>query len=177
MDLPPAELRFSFGSSEDTARELRAALSALKQRFGAHVAPGPVVFVGFEIGADHAAAIAGQEPAFFSRLLLIELAPSSWPSSESALFGREGGQRVLFAFGSAHRAELEQAAVLTRRGGADARAVFLGDRAPSLDAGTRALLGKHWRWLSAPPSRSDTAENLAGNALPAGGPVHGRPAQ
>jgi len=171
----PAE-RYTFGTADDTALELRAALVELKRRFGQHVAPGPVVFVGFEIGADHAAAIARQEPAFFSRLLLIEPSLSSWPSSQSSLFGARGGQRVLFAVGPAHRAELEEQAVLTGRGGAEARAVFLGDAPPSLGPSSRGLLAKHWRWLSAAARKSPTLDNLAGNALPAGGPVVGRPA-
>jgi len=175
-DFAAPDVRYTFGNADDTARELRAALSALKQRFGAHVARGPVIFAGFEIGADHAAWIARQEPAFFSRLLLIEASEASWPSSQSALFGPSGGERVLFAGGPARRAEREQQAVLTGRLGAEARAIFLGHRPPALDGLSRRLLARHWRWLSAPAQKPPTFDNLAGNPLPAGGPVTGRPA-
>ena len=175
-DLALSDARFSFGSAEDTARELRAALSQLKARFGPHVAPGPVVFVGFEVGADHAASIARQEPAFFSRLLLVAADASSWPSSQSALFGREGGRRVLFAFGPEQRAEFEQKAVLTQRGGAEARAISLADRPPALDSPSRALLAKQWRWLSASTPKPAVLENIAGNALSADGPIGDRSA-
>ena len=175
-DFRAPDVRYTFGSADDTARELRAALAELKRRFGKHVASGPVLFVGFEIGADHAAWIARQEPAFFSRLALVAPSSSSWSSSQSALFARGGGQRVLFASGPAERAEFAQQAVLSARAGAEARLVFLGERAPALDPARRSLLAEHWRWLSAPVRSSPTLDNIAGNAMPAGGPVVGRPA-
>ena len=169
-DFSASDARYTFGSVDDTARELRAALAALKQRFGVYVAAGPVVLAGFELGADQVAWIAVQEPAFFARLLLIEPSPTSWPSSRAALFGRTGGQRVLFAFGPTHRTEFELRAVLTSRGGAEARAVFLGDGPVTLEPPSRRLLIQNWPWFSA-PLKASTIENLAGNALSAGGPV------
>ena len=175
-DLPASDVRYTFGSADDAARELRAALTALKQRYGAHLASGPVVFAGFEIGADHVAWIAREEPAFFARLLLVAPSPSSWSSSQAALFGRGGGQRVLFAYGPGQQNEFQLKALLTVRGGAEARTVFLGDRPPTLDTASCVLLAKEWHWLTAPTSKPPTIENLAGNALPASGPRPGRPA-
>lgn len=175
-DIAAPDVRYTFGSADDAARELRAALAALKQRYGAHVAPGPVVFAGFEIGADHVAWIAREEPAFFSRLLLVAPSEHSWSSSQAALFGRGGGQRVLFAYGPGQQNEFQLDALLTVRGGADARTVFLGDRPATLDGASAAVLAKEWSWLSAPASKPPTIENLAGNALPADGPTLGRPA-
>ena len=169
-DFSASDARYTFGSVDDTARELRAALAALKQRFGVYVAAGPVVLAGFELGADQVAWIAVQEPAFFARLLLIEPQPTSWPSSRAALFGRAGGQRVLFAFGPRHRSEFELRAVLTNRGGAEARAVFLGDGPVTLEPPNRRLLIQNWSWFSA-PLKPSAIENLAGNALSANGPV------
>jgi len=175
-DFPASDARYTFASVADTARELRAALAELKRRFGVYVAAGPVVFSGFEIGADQVASIAAQEPTFFSRLLLIEPAAASWSSSQAALFGRAGGQRVLFAFGPAQRAELTLRSVLTARGGAESRPVFLGDGPVTLEARSRQLLKQNWAWLSAPPRPgAPPAENLAGNSLSAGGPVHIEP--
>ena len=173
-DFAASDPRYTFGTSDDTARELRAALGELKRRFAAYVAPGPVVFSGFELGADHVAWIATQEPSFFSRLLLIEPSPASWPSSQAAMFGRAGGQRVLFASGPVHRDELVQRAVLTSRGGAPARAVFLGDGPVTLEPPSRRLLLQNWGWLTA-PSKPNRVEDLAGNALPAGRPMGAQP--
>jgi hypothetical protein len=169
-DFTEADPRYTFGTIDDTASELRAALTELKRRFGAYVATGPVIFSGFELGADHAAWIAAQEPSFFSRLLLIEPSPESWPSSRAALFGRGGGQRVLFAFGAAHRDELAQRAVLTSRGGAEARTLFLGEGPVTLEPKSRRLLSQKWAFLAA-PLKAKPVETLAGNPLPAGRPV------
>lgn len=169
-DSAPSDPRYTFGTSEDTARELRAALAELKRRFGPYVAAGPVVFAGFELGADHAAWIAAEEPSFFARLLLIEPSPASWSSSQAALFGHLGGQRVLFAFGPAHRDELTHRAVLTSRAGAEARAVFLGDGPVTLEPPTRRLLSQNWAWLMA-PRKAAPIQDLAGNPLTAVRPV------
>ena len=83
---------------------------------------------------------------------------------------------MLFAFGPAHRAELAQKAVLTGRGGAEARALLLGSGPPSLDSQTRLLLAKEWPWLSAPATSLAKPPKLAGNALSAGGPIDERSA-
>ena len=174
-DIPAPDVRYTFGSADDAARELRAALTALKKRYGAHVASGPVIFAGFEIGADHVAWIAREEPKFFARLLLVAPSPSSWSSSQAALFGRGGGQRVLFAYGLGQQTEFQMKALLTVRGGAEARTVFLGNRPPTLDRVSNALLARDWHWLTAPTSHPPMVENLAGNALPADGPAPGRP--
>ena len=175
-DFSESDARYTFGTVDDTESELRSALLALKQRFGVYVAAGPVIFSGFELGADHAATIAAQEPSFFSRLLLIEPSPRSWPSSQAALFGRAGGQRVLFAFGPVNRDEFEQRAVWTTRGGAEARAVFLGEGPVTLESPSRRLLGRNWAWLVAQASPgASPPQNLAGNPLQAGRRIAPKP--
>ncbi|MEI9950023.1 MAG: hypothetical protein WDO74_13840 [Pseudomonadota bacterium] len=175
-DSTASDPRYTFGTVDDTASELRAALAELKRRFGVYVAAGPVVFSGFELGADQVAWIAAQEPPFFSRLLLIEPTPTSWPSSQAAMFGRAGGQRVLFAFGPVHRDEFRQRAVLTSRSGAEARAIFLGEGPVTLEPPSRRLLSQNWGWLAAPgKGAASPSQNLAGNALSAGGPTPPEP--
>ena len=166
-DFPASDPRYTFGDASHVAAELRAGLAALKREFGAHVASGAVVFAGFQLGADRVAEIAQQEPTFFARLALIDPAPSTWPTSQAALFGREGGDRVLFACGPAGRAGVDFKAVLTRRGGADARAIFMGERPPALDGAAIDQLRSEWAWLSAPVKRLAPAENLVGNPLAA----------
>ena len=91
------------------------------------------------------------------------------------MFGRTGGQRVLFAFGPRYRDELEQRAVLTSRSGAEARAVFLGDAPVTLEPPTRRLLGRNWGWFTARALAASGPENLAGNPLPVGQPKAPKP--
>jgi hypothetical protein len=174
-DSSASDERYTFGTADDTSRELRAALTELKRKFGSYIAPGPVVFGGLELGADHAAWIAREEPAFFSRLILIDPAEASWPSSQAALFGRQGGARVLFAGGSSLQGSLELKAVLTGRSGAQARVVALSGQGSGLGPAAVTLLAQSWPWLASPLGLH-VPQNMAGNALPAGGPVAGRPA-
>jgi pimeloyl-ACP methyl ester carboxylesterase len=173
-DLSPSADRYSFGSGDDTARELRAALTALKSKYGAYVAAGPVILGGFEVGADHAAQIALQEPAFFARLLLVGASKETWPSSAAALFGRQGGELALFAGGPASNAERAWQAELTTRGGARAYAVALAGEPPDLGPDSVARLGQDLRLLEASKSDLVSHGNQTGNALPLGGPVLGR---
>ena len=166
-DFAASDQRYSFGPPDAVAAELRAGLTALKQRFGAHVAPGAVVLAGFQLGADRAAAIAPQEPTFFARLALVDPAPDTWPSSQAALFGRAGGGRVLFASGPAGREAAEFKAVLTRRGGADARTIFLGAGVADLGAAAVTQLASVWPWLNGPATPLSPPENLVGNPIAA----------
>jgi hypothetical protein len=174
-DLSAAEDRYTFGSADDTSRELRAALTALKSEYGAYVAAGPVILAGFELGADHAAQIAFQEPSFFSRLVLVAASKEAWPSSAASLFGRQGGELVLFASGAARQSDASWQAALTRRGGAEARAIPLPGDPPDLGPDSVAKLSQSRPLLEAAKSLRVSSGNLMGNALPLGGPVLGRP--
>jgi hypothetical protein len=174
-DLSASDDRYTFGSSDDTARELRAALTALKSAYGAYVAPGSVILAGFEVGADRAAQIALQEPAFFSRLVLVGASKDTWPSSVASLFGRQGGRLALFGCGPSHQAEANWQAELTRRGGAEARVVMLSDDSPDLGPESVTRLGRFRPLLEGSKPDLINHGNLMGNALPLGGPVLGRP--
>ncbi len=77
--------------------ELRGALQALKQRFGAHVAGGSLVFVASGVVVPASLSAIREEPAFFSRVLLVSEERIPWSATLSSLFGKAGGQRVLFA--------------------------------------------------------------------------------
>ena len=81
---------------------------------------------------------------------------------------------MLFASGPAARDEFVQRAVLTSRGGAEARALVLGAEPVTLEPANRRLLIQNWDWLSA-RTKAASAENLAGNPLPAGRPVTPEP--
>ena len=174
-DLGASSARYTFATADDSARELRAALTALKHAYGAYVAPGPVILAGFEVGADRVAEIALQEPSFFARLVLVGAAKQTWPSSAAALFGRQGGELVLFAAGPARQSELAWQAELTTRGGAPARAVVLASEPPDLGPDSVARLRAYLPLLEG--SKADLAKpgNLMGNALPLGGGTLGRP--
>jgi len=87
---------YGLGSFDDSAAELRAGLAALKARYGAHVAPSPVLLVGYAEGAAVAADLARQEPAFFARVALVNGDPASVTPSAAKIFAERGGKRMLF---------------------------------------------------------------------------------
>ena len=87
---------YGLGSFDDSAAELRAGLGALKARYGAHVAPSPVLLIGYGEGAAVAADLARQEPAFFARFALVNGNPVAFSPSASKIFAERGGKRALF---------------------------------------------------------------------------------
>jgi len=109
---------YGLGSFDENAAELRAALAALKARFGAHVGGGPVVLVGYAEGAAMAADLARQEPSFFARVALVKGDPSTLSSTGVKVFAERGGKRMLFFCASPEclDAGAERARWLTGRG-------------------------------------------------------------
>jgi hypothetical protein len=109
--------RFTYADAAATERELRAALRALKDRFGDYLAPSPVMLAGLTLGAERAVATRGGQ-----RVLFVCTRPGCRQSVESS---------VLF---------------LTRAGAA-AQVVDGGVGAHGLDATTSGTLARIWPWL------------------------------
>jgi poly(3-hydroxybutyrate) depolymerase len=109
---------YGLGSFDDSVAELRAGLAALKARYGAHVAPSPVLLIGYGEGAAVAADLARQEPAFFARVALVNGNPASVTPSAAKIFAERGGKRMLFFCAEAEcdANGVERALLLTRVG-------------------------------------------------------------
>ncbi len=138
---------YGLGSFDDSVAELRAALAALKSRFGAHVAPSPVLIIGYAEGAAVAADLARQEPAFFARVALVNGDPAAFSSSATRIFAERGGKRVLF-FCTNHACEATGAerAVLLTRAGAAAKSIK-ANVGPYLDQHFTDALKAELPWL------------------------------
>lgn len=138
---------YGLGSVDDAEAELRAGLRALKARFGAHVAPSPILLIGYAEGADVAADLARQEPSFFSRVALIHGDPSALSSSGVKIFAERGGKRVLFfcTEPACEQSGAERALLLTRAG-VTAMSVKR-DVGPYLDQAFVAALRGDMTWL------------------------------
>ncbi len=138
---------FDLGSFDDRAVELRAALAALKARFGAHVAPSPVVLIGYGEGAAVAADLARQEPAFFARVALVNGNPMAFSSSATRIFAERGGKRVLFfCTNDVCEANATEQALLLTRAGAVGKSVK-ADVGPYLDQRFTDALKAQLPWL------------------------------
>jgi pimeloyl-ACP methyl ester carboxylesterase len=139
--------RFDPASVDHSAAELRAALAALKARFGAHVAAGPILLIGYAEGARVAAELARQEPGFFARVALVSGEPSAFTPSASSIFALRGGKRVLFFCTSSSCDDSGVArALLLARANVPAKSVR-HDVGPYLDAAFTEALAREMPWL------------------------------
>jgi pimeloyl-ACP methyl ester carboxylesterase len=139
--------RFDLGSVDHSAAELRAALAALKARFGTHVATSPVLLIGYGEGARLAAELARQEPSFFARVALVNGEPAAFTPSAGSVFALRGGKRVLFFCTNARcdDSAVSRALLLTRAK-VPAKSVR-HDVGPYLDAPFTAALSRELPWL------------------------------
>jgi pimeloyl-ACP methyl ester carboxylesterase len=147
---PPSEPRYTWSDVAATERELRAALKALKARFGDHVASGSVVLTGFSLGASHAARLLREEPAFFSRVVLVEGGARDFSATLGAVFAKNGGKKVLFVCTQPGCKLGAQTAVrLVERGGAESELVDAGNLGHVLDGRAAAVIKPRFEALVA----------------------------
>jgi predicted esterase len=84
-------------------REVRAALSALRERYAATLDASRAVYTGFSQGAIHGALVITLRPELFPRAALVEGGNgffNEWSPFAARRFREGGGERVLFACGS-----------------------------------------------------------------------------
>ncbi len=147
-DAVGAPQRFTYANAEQLRRELRAVLQALKDRFGEHVASGPIVIGAFGRGAELALPVLREEPAFFSKVAFIEGGVERWSSSHAALFAEGGGERALFVCGRPScGAVAARAAEWTKRAGADAHLVYVGPASAAWEPKQARQVRAVWDWL------------------------------
>jgi hypothetical protein len=140
--------RYGWGSSEDVQKELRAALAALKQRFGAHVDTGPVVLTAFAAATPLATEIARQEPEFFQKLVLTGVERDAWSAGHAGVYAKRGGQRVLFVCSDPECEHwAERYLMFTKGAGSWARLADVGDFGRQLDARVATAIRKEIPWL------------------------------
>lgn len=82
-DVPVSEDRWEWGSLAKTKQELVAAVSALRERFGAHVAPGPMIFTGFSLGAILGARLIQDADLDFNAAVLVEGGYQGWTAAKA----------------------------------------------------------------------------------------------
>jgi hypothetical protein len=138
-------------SRVDTARELRAALPALKQRFGAYLARGSIVLAALGPSADTLFDLALEEPRFFSSLVLVDPSLTRLNGAFATRFGEGGGRRVLVICGAGACPGAEAELRVLSPAGVEAHLVR--SEGHGLDAAAVALLAREWSWLTSGDSR------------------------
>jgi len=92
------EDRWEWGSVAKTKAELLAALGALRERFGGHIRPGPIVFTGFSLGAILGARMLQDPELGIGAAVLTEGGYAGWTSAK-AKAAASSLSTVLFACG------------------------------------------------------------------------------
>lgn len=151
---PSASGRYGWSSPAAVERELRAALRALKQRYGAHVSPGSVVLAAFSAGVRPALEIARQEATFFQRLVLVSPESESWSAGRAGAYAKSGGQKVVFAVSEAASRRASDAYLVFARGaGLGTKMVDVGERGVVFDEAVERAIAPEFAWLVADDPR------------------------
>lgn len=157
-DVPKSMDRWEYASGRRVALEIDAALAALTSSFGAHVESGPILLIGFSLGAIYGSPLLQLEPRRFPRAVLIEGGLEAWNSTKAKAFVAGGGSRLLFACGQADcmgkakrlAPNLERVGLPTRFGG-DPKAghTYDGNVALAVESEFNWLVEGDPRWATA----------------------------
>ena len=147
-DAPASQDRWTYGKPADVRREVDAALAALQIRFGDYVAPGPIVYAGFSLGAILGVGIVAGDADRFPRAVLIEGGLSSWSQARAKAYADAGGKRVLFACGQRScKAESKGTEKLLGRMGIETRSVYGGEVGHTYDGPVADQVAQALPWL------------------------------
>jgi pimeloyl-ACP methyl ester carboxylesterase len=147
-DASPSEDRWTYGKATDVRREIDAALGALRVRFGDYVAPAPIVYAGFSLGAILGVGIVAEDADRFPRAVLIEGGHAGWSQARAKTFAGAGGKRILFACGqSSCKSEARAPEKLLGRFGVETRSVFGGEVGHTYDGPVAAEIARALPWL------------------------------
>lgn len=150
--VPLGDGRFGLGPAERGTNELRAALPALKARFGKHLARGAIVLAALGPSAETAYELALKEPSFFAHLILVDAPLERLDVAFASRFGAAGGRSVLVVCGEGTCGDAaEQRVRALLPAGVNAKLVRHPGR--GLDATAAATIAKEWPWLVAKDSR------------------------
>lgn len=149
----PGHTALGLAPATETAREMRGDIAALKAKFGAHLARGPVVLSALGPTVEHALTIALEEPSFFSRLVLVNGSLARLDAAFATRFGQLGGQRVLVVCSrGACDADSDLRVRSLRPAGVEVHFV-VPERGEGLDAEIVRVIEDQWPWLVGSDSR------------------------
>jgi len=117
---------YYYPDAPSLAREVTAALEALRARYGDRVDTDRPAYAGFSQGAIDGAELLPSHPASFARAVLIEGGTHGWAAPTAEALYERGAERVLFACGTEPCRERATAATrVLEDAGVDARLVYV----------------------------------------------------
>jgi predicted esterase len=146
-DVPAKWDRWEYSSTDKTDHELEAGLAALREHFAEYIAPGPVLFTGFSLGAILGVGILKRHPGQFGPVVFTEGGNEGWSASTVPL-------RVLFACGQADCIPKSKATgKIIERSGGEAQVVSGGNVGHMYDGPVAEAVARKWEWLIAGDER------------------------
>ncbi|MES1174702.1 MAG: alpha/beta hydrolase [Myxococcales bacterium] len=129
-------------------RETFAALSALRARYAARIADGPVLYAGFSQGATMGALMLVDHAQEVTRLVLVEGGFADWSVARARSFRERGGERVLFVCGRKECAgAAKNSAYWFKLAGVPARVEYVQGAGHSHDGRVEARIVESLPWL------------------------------
>jgi predicted esterase len=97
--LPQGDDKFYSPGPARIMEDIASALESLRKRFGPYVADGPLLYVGFSLGAIHGAKVIATHASEFPIALLIEGAYTDLTPTVALAYAKGGGKRVMLGCG------------------------------------------------------------------------------
>jgi hypothetical protein len=153
-DVPKQMDRWEYASGAKMAAELEAALTALNDRYGASVDPGPVVFIGFSLGAIYGAPIVQKAPARYPRAVFVEGGHGAWTVASAKKYAAGGGLRLFLACGQGPCLDkAKRTAPLLTRAGLPTQSGGSAKAGHTYDGAVSDSVRAAWPWLVEGDSR------------------------
>jgi predicted esterase len=147
-DVPKSLDRWEYGSAKGVEKEIDAGLTALRARYGAHVDDGPLLFIGFSLGAIYGSPIVQKYPERFPRAVLVEGGANAWTRASASKFVSGGGERLFIACGqSACLAHVTRLGPLLEKAGLPTRGGGHAKAGHTYDGAVAAAVARELPWL------------------------------
>jgi len=146
--------RWEYASARAMKSEVEAGVAALRARFGQFIADGPLVFIGFSLGAGYGAPLVQAQPDLYPRAVFIEGGLSAWSATTAKRFATAGGQKLILACGQAGcLAQAKQLGPALTRAGLDTRVGGSARAGHTYDGSVAQVVSENWEWLTADDER------------------------
>ncbi len=153
----PAHAGYYYPDHRALDKEVKAAIAALRERYGAQLDSEQALYTGFSQGAIHGASVIVLNPHQFPRAALVEGGNgffNEWSVYAARKYREGGGKRVLFSCGSlACVRTAERCAGYLKKAGVGARVVHAEGAGHSYGPAMAAELRASFDWLVADDPR------------------------
>ena len=151
---PATADRWEYASARAMKSEIEAAVAALRARFAEFVAEGPLVFIGFSLGAGYGAPLVQAQPELYPRAIFIEGGVSAWSVGAAKRFAEAGGKRLILACGQAGcLTQVKQLGPALARAGLDTRVGGSATAGHAYDGSVAQVVSDNWDWFTADDPR------------------------